>query len=265
MKQSQRRAALASCLLAVIGAGAAAQPAGRESLLDTVRRLKRVRIGVPIDLPPVGSPGSDGPPQGLDGDVARLVASKLDVVAELIPVPSTHRVAWLHEGKVDLVISTLGRTAERERLIDFSDDYSSFYLMVFGPKAMAVTAPLDMVGKSVSVTRSSVEDGELVRLGLPGLDIRRFDDNAKTLQAYVDGKVQLFAAGITAATALGIRHPALSIEAKLLLKESRNHIGLPRGEEAMRKRLNSILEEARQSGELRRITARWFSRTGMKG
>lgn len=239
--------------------------ADRESLLDKVLRLKRVRIGVPTDLPPFGSAGSDGQPHGLDIDVARLVASKLGVVPELVAVPSTYRVAWLQEGKVDLVVSTLGRNAERERLIDFTTDYSSFYLMVFGPKSMTVAAPLDLVGKSIAVTRSSVEDGELGRLNVPGLDIRRFDDNTQTLQAYVDGRVQLFAAGITAATALGMRHPALSIEAKLMLKESRNHIGLPRGQESMRHRLNTILEDARQEGELRRITARWFSRTGMKG
>jgi len=255
-----RRSAFA-CVLAALCRPAAAAP---ETLLGKVLRTGRLRIGVPTDLPPFGSMGPNGLPQGLDIDVARLVAARLGVAAELIPVPSAQRVGWLQQGKVDLVISTLGRTAERERLIDFSNDYSSFFLMVFGPKAMRVSTPADLAGKTLAVTRGSVEDGEVTRLGIAGLDIRRFDGNAQTLQAYVDGKVQLLAAGITAATALGMRHPALSVDAKLTLKESRNHIGLPRGETEFRDRLNRLLEDARQDGELRRITARWFSRTGMK-
>lgn len=235
-----------------------------QALLEEIVRQKRIRIGVPIDLPPFGSLGSDQQPQGLDIDIAKLIAAKLGVKAQLVPVPSGQRVLWLQERRVDLVVSTLGKTAEREKLIDFGNDYSSFYLMVFGPRSIAVSAPADLKGKSVAVTRGSVEDGELTKLAVADVDIKRFDDNAATLAAYAHRKTQLLAAGITAATALGIRHPQLEVEIKFTLKESRNYIGVPKGETKLRDKVNGILEQAKNDGELRRLTAKWFSHAGMK-
>ncbi|MDM7292682.1 transporter substrate-binding domain-containing protein, partial [Klebsiella pneumoniae] len=39
---------------------------------------------------------------------------------QLVPVTSANRVPYLQTDKVDLVISSLGKNAEREKVIDFS-------------------------------------------------------------------------------------------------------------------------------------------------
>ena len=111
-----------------------------QTALDDVMKAKTIKIAVPTDFPPYGFVGTDLQPQGLDVDMARLIASKLGVKVELVPVTSANRIPYLQTKKADLVISTLGKNAEREKVIDFTVAYSPFFQAVFGPKSMALTS-----------------------------------------------------------------------------------------------------------------------------
>ncbi|HEY9023146.1 MAG TPA: transporter substrate-binding domain-containing protein, partial [Burkholderiaceae bacterium] len=48
-----------------------------ESALDTIAAKKSIAIAIPTDFPPYGFVGPDMAPQGLDVDMARLIAAKL--------------------------------------------------------------------------------------------------------------------------------------------------------------------------------------------
>ncbi|WP_323162707.1 transporter substrate-binding domain-containing protein, partial [Pseudomonas fulva] len=89
------------------------------------------------------SGGPDMKPRGLDIDTAKLLADQLKVKLELTPVNSTNRIPFLTTGKVDLVISSLGKNPEREKVIDFSKAYAPFYLAVFGPPEAAIASTDD--------------------------------------------------------------------------------------------------------------------------
>ncbi|MGI4935902.1 MAG: transporter substrate-binding domain-containing protein, partial [Janthinobacterium lividum] len=86
-------------------------PAARADALDDITKAGVLRVAVPQDFPPFGSVSSDMKSQGLDIDVAQLVASKMGVKLELVPVTSTNRVPYLQTRKVDLVISSMGKNA----------------------------------------------------------------------------------------------------------------------------------------------------------
>ena len=66
--------------------------------------------------------------------MARYLAKSMKLKLQLVPVTSANRVPYLQTDKVDLVISSLGKNAEREKVIDFSRAYAPFFLGVFGPK-----------------------------------------------------------------------------------------------------------------------------------
>lgn len=259
MKSNPAAAFGLALVLSCISLGASAQQS-----LDNILKQKSIRIGVPADLPPFGYKGADGQLRGLDIDVAQMVAAKLGVKAELVPVASAKRVPWLQERKVDLVISTLGRNPEREKHILFSNHYSFFHLSIFGPKAVSVADLADLSKKSIAVTRDSIEDQELMRVAPTDATIKRFEDNAATLAAYATGKTQLLATSISAVAAAMQQDTALDADPKFVLKESKNHMGLPMAEEPLRKRINEIIEEAQASSELRRITLKWFVRGAVR-
>ena len=124
--------------LALSGLFPLAAPA--QTALDDVMGRKLIRIAVPTDFPPYGFVGTDLKPQGLDVDMATYIGAKLGVPVELVPVTSANRIPYLQTKKAELVISTLGKNPEREKVIDFSAAYSPFFQAVFAPKGLAITS-----------------------------------------------------------------------------------------------------------------------------
>jgi polar amino acid transport system substrate-binding protein len=239
----------------VIVAGAHAQ-----SALDDIAARKSINIAVPTDYAPYGFVGTDMVPKGLDIDMAQLIAGKLGVKAELVPVSSANRIAYLQTKKVDLVISTLGKNPEREKVIDFTAAYSPFFQAVFAPKSLSVKSAADLAGKSVGVTRGAIEDIELSKVAPGGADIKRFEDNNATIAAFVSGQVQVVATGASVAGNMMARNPQLGTEFKFVLKDSPNFIGVAKGEDKLRAKVNEIIAAAKAAGELDRMAVKWLGR-----
>jgi polar amino acid transport system substrate-binding protein len=179
---TKRYSALLAALFASLMLSQA--PAHADGLDDVVKR-GTLKVAVPQDFPPFGSVGPDMKPRGLDIDTAKLLADQLKVKLELTPVNSTNRIPFLTTGKVDLVISSLGKNPDREKVIDFSRAYAPFYLAVFGPPDAAINGLDDLKGKTISVTRGAIEDIELSKVAPEGVTIKRFEDNNSTIAAYL--------------------------------------------------------------------------------
>src|ERR1700748_2072995 len=255
----QRRQVLS--LVLALAAAAAAPVAHAQGALDNVMAKKSIAIAIPTDYPPYGFVGTDMAPQGLDVDMAKLIAAKLGVAVELVPVTSGNRIAYLQTRKADLVISTLGKNAEREKVIDFTSAYSPFFQAVFAAKTMVVKSPADLAGKTIGVTRGAIEDMELAKIAPPTADIKRFEDNNATVSAFVSGQVQVIATGASVAGNMMARNQQLGTEFKLLLKDSPNFIGVAKGDDKLRLKVNEIIAAAKASGEIDRMCVKWLGRS----
>jgi polar amino acid transport system substrate-binding protein len=132
--------------------------------LAKILERKVLRVAVPSDYPPYGFVGSDMAPKGIDIDMAGLIAKKLGVKLELVPVTAPNRVPYLQTGKADLTISSLGKTPEREKVIDYSIAYVPFYDAIYGRVDIQAKTFAELNGKTISVTRGSMQDEELQRL-----------------------------------------------------------------------------------------------------
>ena len=257
MKTTKRHllALSASLALAALTGGAHAQTA-----LDDVMKAKSIKIAIPTDFPPYGFVGTDLQPQGLDVDMAKYIATKLGVKVELVPVTSANRIPYLQTKKADLVISTLGKNPEREKVIDFTVAYSPFFQAVYGPKSAALADFNALGGKSIAVTRGAIEDQELTKIAPANTDIKRFEDNNATVSAFVSGQTQFIATGVSVADNMIKRNPALGAEYKLLLKDSPNFIGVAKGEDALRTKVNEVVLAAKKAGELDALAKKWLGR-----
>ena len=100
-------------LATAVLAGGLAPTHAKADALERIAKEKVLRVAVPQDFPPFGSVGTDLKPVGYDIDAASLIAKELGAKVELVPVTSTNRIPYLTTGKVDLVISSLGKNAER--------------------------------------------------------------------------------------------------------------------------------------------------------
>lgn len=253
-----KRPFLAAC--AALALAAAVPSLHAQGALENIQKTKTIKIAVPTDFPPYGFVGTDLAPQGLDVDMARYIADKLGAKVELVPVTSANRIPYLQTRKADLVISTLGKNPEREKVIDFTAAYSPFFQAIFAAKSLTVKAPADLAGKTIAVTRGAIEDQELTKIAPAGTEIRRFEDNNATVSAFVSGQTQLVATGASVAGNMMQRNPQLGAEYKLLLKDSPNFIGVAKGEDALRLKVNEIIAAAGKAGDLDRMAQKWLGR-----
>lgn len=231
-----------------------------EDSLKRIESTKVINVGIPTDFPPYGFMGTDFKPEGMDIDVAKLIANKLGVKVNLVPVSTPNRIPYLNAQKIDLIVSALGKNEERAKVIDFTVAYSPFSQAIYGPKDVSVKEMADLAGKSVSVTRGTIQDDILQKIAPPSLKIQRFDDDSATIQAFVSQQTQLLATGANAAAVAAKKNPSIHAEYKILLKDSPNFMGVRKGDTALLNKVNDIVRQAKADGTLNKMSEKWLGR-----
>lgn len=216
-----------------------------------------LRVAVPKEFPPFGYL-RDGIPEGYDIAIARMLALDMRVRLEIVPVASPQRLPFLQEGKVDLVIASLGKNPEREKVIDFSQAYAPLYIGVFGPLPKTEGAPLK--GKRIGVTKGSLEEEELVRK-VPDAEIVRYENSAAIIDAYLKNQIEYIAAGNVVIESIKDVHARDRTQRVLLLKDSPCYIGVRKNEPRLLARVNRFLQEAGDSQALMINAMVWFKAT----
>src|ERR1700709_2009207 len=232
-------------------------PPAHADALDNVTKAGVLKVAVPEDYPPFGAVGGDMQPQGYDIDMAALLAKSLGVKLELVPVNSANRVPYLTTNKVDLVISSLGKTPEREKVMDFSAAYAPYFQGVFRPAASKGAGPADPPGKTGGATRGALEEIGLTQMA-PNATIRRFEDNNATIQAFLSGQVQLIAAGNIVAAAILAKNPPRRPEPKFVIKNWPCFGGLNKNEPRLLAKVDATIHQAKKDGSLEAMSEKWF-------
>ncbi|PLY09761.1 MAG: amino acid ABC transporter substrate-binding protein [Arcobacter sp.] len=226
--------------------------------LDDIKSSGVVKIAVPQDFPPFGSASKDMSVQGYDVDMGKYIADKLGVKLKLVPVTSANRIPYLQTGKADLIISSLGKNAQRAKVIDFTNAYAPFFLGVFGSKDVAVSSVKDLSGKTIGVTRGSVEDLELSKLVGSDVTIKRFEDNSTTISAFVSGQTKLIATGNVIISDIASKFPNTAPEAKFAIKNSPCYIGIKKKQPEVETFLNNLIGELKANGKLNETSKKWL-------
>jgi polar amino acid transport system substrate-binding protein len=234
-----------------------APTAWADALADIIK-AKTIRIAVPQDFAPFGFAGPDLKPQGYDVDMANLIGRELGVKVEIVAVTSANRIPYLQTRRVDLVISSLGKNPDREKVIDFSVAYAPFFSGVYGVKGLAVAKVEDLAGKTVGATRGAIEEQELTKTAPATAVIKRYEDNNATIAAFVSGQVDLIATGNTVAAVIAEKSPQRPPALKFVVKDSPCFIGLNKDEPALRAKVDEIVAKAKASGELGRMSEKWL-------
>lgn len=156
------------------------------------------------------------------------------------------------------MISSLGKNAEREKVIDFSRAYAPFFLGVFGPKGAELKDPAALSGKSVGVTRGAVEDMVLSSVAPKEAQIKRYEDNNTTLSAYLSGQVQYVATGNLVVAAISRQNADKAPVPSFMLKDSPCFIGLKKNEPALKAKVDALIEQGVKDGTLNGLSEKWM-------
>jgi polar amino acid transport system substrate-binding protein len=236
---------------------ATAGPASANALDDIVK-TKVIKVAVPQDFAPFGSAGPDLKPVGYDIDMANYIAAQLGAKAEIVPVTSANRIPYLQTQKVHLVISSLGKNPDREKVIDFSDAYAPFFSGVYGLPGIAAAKMEDLAGKTIGATRGSIEEQELSKSIPASGTVKRYEDNNATISAFISGQVDLIATGNTVAASIAGKSATRKPELKFVVKNSPCFVGLNKGEPELLAKVNEIIGKAKASGALADLSQKWL-------
>ena len=170
---------------------ALAMPAAADRL-DEVKARGKLIVGVSDTTPPFSfkKPG-ENTVVGYDLDLVHAVAKRLGVSVETVSVSSAERVPMLQQGKLDFVATSMTRTPERLKDIDFSYIYFVTPHAVVVKKSSGITSVHQLAGKKASSASTSTAGGNLKEV-VPSVDIVYVRDYAIAFGMVKDGKVEAF-------------------------------------------------------------------------
>lgn len=247
---------LAGVLAALAVIALAAGPAQANDFQDILDRGK-IRVGVPIDVPPFGFVDENNEPAGLDIDVAKLVAEQLGVELEMQQITGINRIPYLVTNKVDVVIAVMGATPERAKQITFTSPYARLYIGVFGPEKYQVDDPNNLSDLAIGVPRGTTQDISMTEL-CPECNIVRFEDDATSAAAYLSGQVDVFATANIVARELAKSHPDKEFASLYKIRNSPAHMGVRQGELELARWLDTFIFYNKMNGNLDDLHEKWL-------
>ena len=143
-----------ACLFAFILMAAGA--AHGENRMDQIVKRGVLVVGVKTDYPPFGMLSANATLHGFEHDLAQDLAHRLGVVLHKVAVTGANRMQVLDEGRIDVMIATLGDTHERRQIADLVEQnyYSCGVTLMTRPDSK-LSAWADSRGQKVCATQGS--------------------------------------------------------------------------------------------------------------
>jgi len=270
-------AALALCAVLVVQASSAlaqdkSKPAPEP--VDTLKRIKdsgAITIGVREASVPFSYIDAQKQPQGYSIDLCLKVADavktelkmpRLDV--RFVPVTSGNRIAMVKDGKVDLECGSTTNTRDRQKDVAFA--YTTFVagLKMLAKKSSNITSVEDLRGKTVVVTKGTTSEKMLKQLNddrVLKLTILETTDHNESFAAVADGRAVAFPMDdilLYGLISKAAKPDDFAVVGRYLSVEPYG-IMLRKDDQPFERIVDKTLNELFQSGEVRRIYARWFS------
>jgi glutamate/aspartate transport system substrate-binding protein len=208
MRQKVRRSIGAFCLLlagCLLTTAADAQTGG-EGLSPTLSGIKNrhvVRLGYRESSPPFSFLDQANRPIGYSLELCEAIVDEIgvevddpDLKIEYVKVTSDDRIPAVVQGKIDLECGSTTANAERAKQVAFSPLIFVAGTKLMVPKASKISAPKDLQGKTVVVTKGTTNEQAMHALDKKfalGLNIIASPDHEQSYQMLVDGKADAFA------------------------------------------------------------------------
>jgi glutamate/aspartate transport system substrate-binding protein len=214
--------AAAGLLLAglLLTAPAATQTIG-EGLSPTLANIKKthvVRLGYRESSPPFSFMDPSNRPIGYSLELCEAIVEEIgievddaDLRIEYVKVTSDDRIPAVVQNKIDLECGSTTANAERAKQVAFSPLMFVAGTKLMVPKASTISAPKDLQGKTVVVTKGTTNEQAMHTIDKKfslGLNITASPDHEQSYQTLVDGKADAFATDDILLYGLIARHKA---------------------------------------------------------
>lgn len=217
-------AAAVTTLSMLVGCGGSdsssetAQPAGKVADLGVpvpaaFASAGKLRVGISCDYPPFGSKDMSGKNVGYDAEVGRSLASYAFGDADKVEftcVSPQNRIPYLESKKIDLIISTLGYTKERDQTIDYSTPYFTSGAKLLVLNDSPVTGWDGIEGKPV-ITKQGTTSSTYLQNCFKSSEQVLLEGTSDAVTALKDGRGVAFVEDSTLLLGLTLTNPDLKV------------------------------------------------------
>ena len=211
-------AAVGVVFITSFGTPAAAQGGG-EGLSPTLAAIKAnhvVHLGYRESSPPFSFLDQANRPIGYSLELCQAIVDEIGVEVDdpalridYVKVTSDDRIPAVMQGKVDLECGSTTANAERAKQVAFSPLMFVAGTKLMVPKASTISAPKDLQGKTVVVTKGTTNEQAMHSIDKKfslGLNIVASPDHEQSYRMLVDGKADAFATDDNLLSGLIARH-----------------------------------------------------------
>jgi ABC-type amino acid transport substrate-binding protein len=229
-------------------------PAG--STMAELQDKGEIVIGVKFDVPPFGfkNPQS-GDVEGFDVDLGKAIAEDLGVQPTFIEAISDNRIPFLMDGTVDLILSTMTITKERDLEIDFSEPYYIAGGRVLVPEGSDIQGIEDLGGRRVCTARGSTYQ-ETIKQQAPDADLRLIDTYSECFELVQNGAVDAVSTDNVILTGMIVQDPTLQLVGDEFTTEPYG-AGIVQGDTELKEFVDGVIAEYKEDGRWEEAYQKW--------
>ncbi|MFZ1863562.1 MAG: transporter substrate-binding domain-containing protein [Polyangiales bacterium] len=208
MLQRIRLAAIAA--LAAMSVACASGATAQTPVLNRVVKTNTLRVGMSGDQAPLNVRSKTGEMIGLEVDLAQGLAYALGLELEIVQKPFGDLLAALEKGKVDMVMSGVGITAQRTKDFLFVGPYllSGKSLVTASSSVSEAETVQDLdVPDMTFVTLKNSTSQAFVKKNMPKAKLLTVDGYDAAVQMVIDGKADAMIADMPACALAVLRNP----------------------------------------------------------
>jgi polar amino acid transport system substrate-binding protein len=227
--------------------------------LDDIKKAGKIRVAIAMGTPLFSYADANLQPAGSDVDTATALAKDLGVKLELVQITNAARVPTLQAQRADLVIADLSITPERAKVVDFSIPYAVITIIVGAPKEIKVTGYDDLNGKTIGLTRATVNDTITTQMA-KGAQIQRYEDDATLITSMVTGQIDIFSSTPSNLAEMIKRAPNRHLELKFAQKDFDLGIAMNKDQPKLKDWVNNWVSTNQKNGKLNAIYKKYHGR-----
>jgi polar amino acid transport system substrate-binding protein len=232
------------------------------SNLNRIATSKVLRVGTSAAMPPLNMMNKSGMPMGLDVDLAKVMAAAMGVELNMVIKPFPDLLPALEAGEVDMVISGMTITPERNMKVAFVGPYHiSGKALLTKFKSLVTsenTSKLNSEAFAYTALESSTS-ADLVRTMMPKARLVTTKDYEKAVEMVLSNKVDALVADYHACILSLLRHPNEGL-VSLITPFTYEPLGIamPAGDAHLINWVTNFLNTMRQSNGLVKLKNKWI-------
>ena len=193
---------------------------------------------------------------GYDIDLANLIAKELGIEIEFKNIIFDNIFTALDQQQIDMIISAVTITPERQQKYDFSEQYLNAGQVIITKKDDAsIKSTADLKGKKIATQKGTTNEESAIKYTADNLVIR-YPDFEQATKALVDGKADALFTDLPSAKGITVANPTLKIASDPFTNEYYG-IVFRKGDPVV-KQINQALESIRVKGFLTDLKQKWL-------